>query len=262
MDNNSNESKLNILDKLGGWLLFICAMSLVVVFICFFNCKPKKAVPSQIILSIQTDSTGVLDSASRQAIDSLTTIVKQQDSYVRERYALLVEQKEYDNGLMTFVGIIVSIILGIFGFFGYKSFKSIEDKAVTNADDKVKKKVNTEMVTMQKNLEKELKGTIDNRFNEEYQQRLGIEVGKKLNENYNENISAKLNFIQDHGKAFKEMQKRVNQIEQFVSQLQDQGIVVRFPVPAVEKDDIQEFAEQRIQKKESDQPIEEKGDKQ
>lgn len=257
---DDSTSKLNILDKLGGLLLFICAISLLAVFVCFFCCKPEKVQPYQITLTIQTDSTGVIDSESRQAIDSLTTILRHQDTFVRERYSMLLEQKELENGFITFSGIIVSIILGIFGFFGYKSFKSIEDKAVTNADDKVKKEVNTGMVTMQKTLERELIGTIDKRFNEEYQEHLGDEVGKKLNENYNESISAKLNYIKDQGKAFKDMQKRVNQIEQFISQLQDQGIVVKFPVTEREMDDIKEFAEQRTQKKEGDKPTKKKGE--
>lgn len=259
---NKNENKLTILDKLGGWLLFVSAICLVFVFVFFFCNKPEKAVPSEITLFIQTDSTGTLDMASRQAIDSLTVLVKQQDTFVRERYALLAEQKEHENGLMSFAGIIVSIILGIFGFFGYKSFKSIEDKAVTNADDKVKKKVNTEMVTMQKTLEKELTGTIDKRFSEEYKERLGQEVGKQLNDNYNESISAKLNFIKDHGKAFKDMQKRVNQLEQFVSQLQDQGVVIKFPAITEDKDDIKEFAEQRNKQKGGEKTTEEKGEEQ
>ncbi len=85
-DNTSehkSEIKLNILDKLGGWLLFVCAISLVVVFVCFFCHKPEKVVPSEITLSIQTDSTGTLDVESRQAIDSLIWLVKQQDTFVR-----------------------------------------------------------------------------------------------------------------------------------------------------------------------------------
>lgn len=259
---DDSTSNLNFLDKLGGILLFLCAISLLAVFVCFFCCKPEKAQPYRIVITIQTDSTGVLDSSSRQAIDSLTTIVRQLDTFVHERYSLLVEQREHENGLMTFSGIIVSIILGIFGFFGYKSFKSIEDKAVTNADDKVKKKVSSEMVTMQKTLERELTGTIDKRFNEEYQERLGIEVGNQLNENYNERISAKLNYIQDNGKAFKDLQNSVNQIEQFVSQLQDLGVVVNTSLPTGEKDDLKEFAEQRTQKKDGDKPKEEKGEQQ
>lgn len=257
---DDSTSNLNILDKLGGFLLFICAISLLGVFVCLFCCKPVKVQPFQISLTIQTDSTGVIDSASRQAIDSLTTIVRQQDIYVRERYSLLMNQREYENGLITFSGIIVSIILGVFGFFGYKSFKSIEDKAVTNAKDKVNKEINTGMVSMQKTLERELTGTIDKRFIKEYQERLGVEVANKLNENYNESISAKLNYIKENGKAFEDMQKRVSQIELFVSQLQDQGIVVKFPVLERENDDLKEFAEQRTQNKEGGKPTKDKGD--
>ena len=91
---NKNENKLTILDKLGGWLLFVSAICLVFVFVFFFCNRPEKAVPSEITLFIQTDSTGTLDMASRQAIDSLKVLVKQQDTFVRERYALLAEQKE------------------------------------------------------------------------------------------------------------------------------------------------------------------------
>lgn len=256
------ESKLNILDKLGGILLFICAVSLLVVFVSFFCFRTEEPIPAEITLTIQTDSTGVLDAASQQAIDSLTTLVKQQDIYVRERYTILVDQKKHENGLIAFAGIIVSIILGIFGFFGYKSFKSIEDKAVTNADDKVKKKVNTELVTMQKTLEKELTGTIDKRFLEEYHQRLGEEVGKQLNESYNNSITAKLSYIQEKGEAFKDLQKRVNQLEQFISKLQDEGVRIRFDSSERENKDIEEFAIERKKSKSKKTTIESKGGEQ
>lgn len=118
------------------------------------------------------------------------------------------------------------------------------------------------MVTMQSTLEKELKGTINKRFLEEYKERLGEEVGKKLNENYNESISAKLNYIQENGKSFENLQDRVSQLEQFVSQLQDQGVVVKFtPAPGIQKD-VDEFAAERKKNKGTEPAKEEKGDEQ
>lgn len=245
----NNKCKCFDLDKLGGVLLFICALCLVGALVLLFIKVPSKPTVTEISLAISTDSTGVVDAASEKAIDSLLTLVNEQNEFVRNRYSYMIEQKEYENGLLTFGGIIVSIILGILGFFGYKSFKSIEEKAISNAEEKVKQKVNGEMVTMQTELANNLTGTIEKRFQEEYDNRLGEEVGKKLNENYNESISAKLNYIEEKKKSFDDLQKRTNQVEQFISQLRDKGITLKFPQSDEDKRDVDEFAEERKKSK-------------
>ena len=126
--------------KLGYWLLFICAVCFVVVTTVFFVLRPVAPPVSEIQLSVITDTTGVIDGASQQAMDSMMTLINRQNAEVHERYTYMVEQKQSENSLIAFGSVIISIILAIFGFFGYKSFTSIEEKALTNSEDKVTSK--------------------------------------------------------------------------------------------------------------------------
>lgn len=224
---NKSECKLCFLDGLGGVLLFLCSVCLIVVFVDFYRHEPDKPIVNEISLSFQADSSRVLDYESFKAIDSLITIVKHQQEDIHQRYVYFIEQKEHENGLITFAGIIISIILGIFGFFGYKSFKSIEDKALLNAEEKVKVKVDAEIDSIKETIETELIGKINNRFKTEYETRLGDEVTKKMVECYNENIMAKLSFIELKDETFKDYQTRLDNVEQFVSQLRDEGVIIR-----------------------------------
>lgn len=234
-----------ILDKLGGWLIFICIISIIIasVFYCCFDSKKQNI--SNIELSIAVDSTRVIDAVSMAKIDSLSYLLTKHNEDVKERYQYMIEQKEVESRLLTYGSVIISIILAIFGFFGYKSFKSIEEKAVSVAEEKANLKINTEMVTIRCSLDKELRGYIDQKFNDEYQTNFSEMVSKKLNESYHNEIVSKLEYITQHSKEFKGMQDTMAEILQFISKLQDQGVNIPIRPSTDKKSELQSLAEDR-----------------
>lgn len=240
------EGYLNIL---GGTLLFICALVLIGASIFFFIHKPVKPNVTEINITIKTDTTGVIDYSSYQMIDSLASVIKRQNIDVRDRYLYLIEQKENENKLITYLGVIVSLILAIFGFFGYKSFKSIEDKAVSNAEDVMKNNVNDKLSLIEKELGDKIKNRIDEKFTAEIQTTLPNEVSNQLNEKYNENISSKINFIKQKEEEIKNIKIRLDKIDNLKAQLRDMGIITEEEIDSLPDTDLKKLAKDREDKK-------------
>ena len=258
-DVSPNQEVNNLLDMLGGLLIFCLCVIMIGGAVLYFVLRPAAPAPNQITLTVVADSTGVVSPDVILKIDSLAVLVKQQDADVRDRYAYMIEQKEQENTLIAIGSILVSIILAIFGFFGYRSFKSIEDQAVNNAREKASSKVNTEMVSMKKELDKELRGVIDKTFLDEYENRLKQRVSDVLNDVYNETISARLASIQSNSEELDDIKKRLTSAENFISALRDNGITVKLNAIPGDKSDISQFAEDRKRSKQGETPESEEG---
>ena len=261
-ETNPNQEVNNLLDKLGGWLIFCLCVIMIGGAVLYFVLRPAAPVPNQFTLTVTPDSTGVVSQDVMQKIDSLADLVKQHNTDVHERYAYMIEQKEHENTLIAIGSILVSIILAIFGFFDYRSFKSIEDKAVNNAREKASSKVNTEMVSMKKELDKELRGVIDKTFLDEYENRLKQRVSDVLNDVYNETISARLASIQSNSEDLDSIKERLTSAENFISALRDNGITVKIDAIPGNKSDVSQFAEDRKRSKQGETPEAEEGGEQ
>lgn len=258
-ETSPNQEVNNLLDKLGGWLVFCLCLIIIGGAALYFILRPAAPATYQITLTVASDSIGVVSPDVMLKMDSLAELVKQQNADVNERYAYMVEQKENEDTLIAIGSILVSIILAIFGFFGYRSFKSIEDKAVNSAQEKASSKVNTEMVSMKKELDKELRGVIDKTFLEEYENRLKQKVSDVLNEVYNETISARLASIQSSSEELDDIKKRLTSAENFISALRDNGITVKINAIAGDESDVSQFAEDRKRSKQGETPEAEEG---
>lgn len=260
MAQNNKECKTCFLDIVGGLLLAICSISLIIALVVVFKKTPEKPIVNAVSLTIQADSTGALAPTSQHAIDSLTTLVRQQDIEIRERYAYFIEQKERENALITFGGIIISIILGIFGFFGYKSFKAIEDKALSNAEEKVRTKVTAEFEAVKNEIEEKAKGTINERFKVEYTTKLGIEVSNQMSENFEELLRSRSGSLDNQEKSVKDLQERVNKVESFINHLKDNGLTFRPDFTDDSDSSVGEFAGERKMRKAAQTDKEEGGE--
>ena len=232
-ETSPNQEVNNLLDELGGRLIFYLCLIMIGGAVLYFVLRPSAPAPYQITMTVAPDSTGVVSLDVMQKIDALAELVKQQNTDVQERYAYMIEQKEHENTLIAIDSILVSIILAIFGFFGYRSFKSIEDKAVNNAREKASSKVNTEMVTQK--------------------------VSDVLNEVYNETISARLASIQSSSEELEDIKNRLTSAENFISALRDNGITVRINAIAGDESDVSQFAEDRKRSKQGETPEAEEG---
>lgn len=258
-ETSPNQEVNNLLDKLGGWLIFCLCLIMIGGAVLYFVLRPSAPAPYQITMTVAPDSTGVVSLDVMQKIDALAELVKQQNTDVQERYAYMIEQKEHENTIIAIGSILVSIILAIFGFFGYRSFKSIEDKAVNNAREKASSRVNTEMVTIRKELDRELRGVIDKTFLDEYENRLKQKVSGVLNEVYNETISARLASIQSSSEELEDIKNRLTSAENFISALRDNGITVRINAITGDESDVSQFAEDRKRSRQGETPEAEEG---
>lgn len=259
MAQDKKECKNCFLDIVGGLLLAVCSISLIIALVVVFKKAPDKPVVNTISLTIQTDSIGSLSSTNQHSIDSLTALVRQQDIDVRERYAFFIEQQERENELITFGGIIVSIILGIFGFFGYKSFKSIEEKAVTNAEEKVRTKIASEFDAVKNEIQESAKGTINERFKTEYETKLGDEVSNRMSENYDELLRSRSGSIDNLDKSVKDLQGRLSKLESFINQLKDKGFIFKPDFSDESDSSVGDFSGERKMRKSSQTDKEEGG---
>lgn len=213
--------KYTIMDILGGILLFACFLSLIVGVVVYFAKEPVIPEKREVHLTIHADSLGVVLPEETITLDTLATYVNQLNSEVHERYVYFIEQKENEIKLITFGGVLVSIILAILGFFGYKSFKSIEDKAVQNAEDSV----SSRLTQIKNKLNKELAAKIDNRFDNEYESNLKNTVAALLKDQYDEEINQRLGAIDSKVGVITDLQNKQTRFEIIVSKLHDKGVL-------------------------------------
>ena len=237
-ETSPNQEVNNLLDELGGRLIFYLCLIMIGGAVLYFVLRPSAPAPYQITMTVAPDSTGVVSLDVMQKIDALAELVKQQNTDVQERYAYMIEQKEHENTLIAIDSILVSIIL---------------------AREKASSKVNTEMVTIRKELDRELRGVIDKTFLDEYENRLKQKVSDVLNEVYNETISARLASIQSSSEELEDIKNRLTSAENFISALRDNGITVRINAIAGDESDVSQFAEDRKRSKQGETPEAEEG---
>lgn len=221
---SSVETKDRLLNSLGGILLFIAAIALIAIAVIFIIKFPKYETSAQIHLYVQSDSLGVLTESSEKAIDSLIYMVNQQDSTLIANYDNLVRQKQEESIIMTFGGLIVSVILAIFGFFGYKSFKSIEDKAMNTAEEIVNKKFRDLSAVEVEHIKNHLNESIDNRFVTEYDDRFQEKIKEYTNKHFSENINRQLNECKNYQKDLESIHSRLLSVEYDVKQIRDKSV--------------------------------------
>lgn len=214
----------SLISSLGGILLFIAAFALIVIAVVFIIKFPKYETATPVYLYVQSDSLGVLTESSETAIDSLMYLVNLQDSALVANYDNLIKQKQEESFIMTFGGLIVSVILAIFGFFGYKSFKSIEDKAINTAEEIVNKKFRDLSDVEVEHIKNHLVESIDNRFATEYDGRFQERIKEYTNKHFSENINRQLNECKNYQKDLESIHSRLLSVEYDVKQMKDKTV--------------------------------------
>ena len=223
--NSTLENKdRNLINSLGGILLFIAAVALIVIAVVFIIKFPKYETSTPVCLYVQSDSLGVLTESSEKAIDSLMCLVNRQDSALVANYDNLIKQKQEEGIIMTFGGLIVSVILAIFGFFGYKSFKSIEDKAINKAEEIVNKKFRDLSDVEVEHINNHLVESIDNRFVTEYEGKFQEKIKEYTNKHFSENINRQLNECKNYQKNLESIHSRLLSVEYDVKQMMDKTV--------------------------------------
>lgn len=214
----------NLINSLGGILLFIAAVALIVIAVVFIIKFPKYETATPVYLYVQSDSLGVLTESSETAIDSLMYLLNRQDSALVANYDNLIKQKQEESFIMTFGGLIVSVILAIFGFFGYKSFKSIEDKAINTAEEIVNKKFRDLSDVEVEHIKNHLVESIDNRFDTEYDGRFQERIKEYTNKHFSENINRQLNECKNYQKDLESIHSQLLSVEYDVKQMKDKTV--------------------------------------
>lgn len=223
-NNPVSDNKDNLENRLGGVLLFIAAVALILIAVVFILKFPKYETSTPVCLYVQSDSLGVLTESSEKAIDSLVYLVNRQDSALVANYDNLVKQKQEESIIMTFGGLIVSVILAIFGFFGYKSFKSIEDKAINTAEEVVNKKFRELSNVEVEHIKNHLVESIDNRFVTEYNDKFQKKIEEYTNKNFSELINRQLNDCKNYQKELESIKSLLHSVDNEVKRMMDKSV--------------------------------------
>lgn len=239
------EPKDKTLDHLGGYLLFACAIALLVGFtlFCFRTCM-QKPTPIETRITLKVDTLGSLSAESSAVVDSLIHAVNQANAELHDKYRYILQQKEDQETFFTIGGIFLTAVLSVFGFFGYRSFRSIEERAEIAATDKANERISLGLTSL----------TADVRaISQQEVMKLGDKLNNELKADFStlksETINPKLNEITSFGKDMKTIQERLSKLE--IANIKAQDASQQAAAPAI----TEEKKEKPRKKKRQDIPF-------
>lgn len=214
----------DLLNKLTGSLLFLCAVAALMVVVIVAKKYPAEKRTYNIELTVSTDSTGCLTRESQSMMDSVMHIVANQNNVLQGKYEALAERETDNQNLMTIGGLIVTIIASILGFFGFRSFQSIEEKAIDKAEGAAKKKLDEEMGGEIDRVKRTLETEMLKRFDEDIKPKVRAEVDAVTDEKFSNDLSAKINYINNNDDEIKSLRSDVEGLKNKLSDAQDAGL--------------------------------------
>lgn len=126
----SEDKKLE--DYFASWLIFIGCLAIIFLVGAFvYRSFIDRPHPFKIEISLVEDkSTGdVKEMYSRAQIDSVLTLIKQQELSISKRENFQMEKTEWSKDYQEIIFYGGAFILAIASFFGYKSFREVKSES-------------------------------------------------------------------------------------------------------------------------------------
>lgn len=123
-------------DILSITLFFILAVAMIISLVFFAKSCSKEPSAQSLSISVSyADSLKQKPVYSRDAVDSLLSVVRGYDLELDERYKYLLDKRTEDERYKNLVIFIMGIAASLFAFFGFRSLKDIKE----NSDEIAKK---------------------------------------------------------------------------------------------------------------------------
>lgn len=184
---------------LASLLLFICGAALVYAFVFMLSARQAKTVVHRYEYVLRVDSAGMPTDEARAQVDSLIRALKHHEREIDERYDYVLQQREDAQNWYAVGGVIISIVLSVFGFFGYRNYKSIEEKAISAAEDKAEGCIKEKIDIAESNLQSKNAAHIKNELTEKFvsfeRNNLENAIAIKLKDVYNQKVEERLSEI-------------------------------------------------------------------
>ena len=259
-DNSQKEvsRKGCLYESLASWLLFICAVSLIVGAI--LGIRNIKHVDNtyELKLTVVVDSTGTISNSNKEFADSISAMIEVHNRMLADKYQYILNQESNTKDMLTMGSLILGVIVSVVGFFGYKSMKSIEEKVESQArqiaedasQDVIKKKLNIYKEELQDEIKNKIieeKASLEKDIAEKHQKINNvidkktadaiIEI-KKDSETLEERVSAIEKSDEDDDERISKLSKRINMLELNSKRVTNGRKSLRSAPPSLEKIDL------------------------